>query len=375
MAITTQAKTQPQEGFSTFKDSTRSLENKDTQTTLNDNQRSTVTFMKEWYKKLGYYQNPFLINPMKERTSMIGARQQLEDAMYYLQAGNLVVVEAKKGNGKTKFLRTLIDNFRGKVIYVNARKLDKTLDVEELLRNKNGFSGKIMGKKPKGMMLMIDNAEELSLVNIERLKNYFDQGYLQSIIFTTSDLESCEFSNSMKNRIGRRVITLEKPEYNDMKAIIKERLDEKEDEEEPLINEEHIKKIYETSESVGDMFVRMESAFEKMDTKGDETISAEHYNEKLDKDDNEYIEIELKLSKEKRDLLYKDDGKILKVGSYYRDPTKDMFCSNCGAIVDENDMKCPECNAIFEEGESDEQDRQEEKNETTDDQDASSSKK
>lgn len=312
---------------------------------------------------------------MKERTSMIGAKQQLEDATYYLQAGNLVVVEAKKGNGKTKFLRTLIDNFRGKVIYVNARKLDKTLDVEELLRKKNGFSGKVMGKKPKGMMLMIDNAEELSLVNIERLKNYFDQGYLQSIIFTTSDMESCEFSDSMINRIGRRVITLEKPEHKDMKAIIKERLDEKEDEEEPLIDEEHIKKIHETSESVGDMFVRMESAFEKMDEKEDETISAEHYDEKLDKDDNEYIEIELKLSKERRDLLYKDDGKVLKVGSYYRDPTKDMFCSNCGAIVDENDMKCPECNAIFEEEESDEHDRQEENNETTDDQDTSSSKK
>lgn len=296
---------------------------------------------------------------MKERTTLVGAEQQEKDVSYYVRAGNLLIVEAGAGNGKTKFLRNIIEHFKGKIIYVNARKLTKTLDVEELLRKKKGFSGKVFGKKPKQMTLLLDNAEELSNVNIERLKNYFDQEYLHSVIFTTNDMKGCSFSESMENRIGRRIFKLKKPSKEDMKSIVQERLDENPDEDNSLITKKTIEDLHAKADSVNDMFVKLEHAFEKMDEEGAEQVTLEHLKNLPSKDDDTYKAIETKLSQEKKTLeLKEDEENIVKVGSYYRNPEKEMFCSNCGAIVEEEDTSCPECAATFE----DEEENKEEEN-------------
>ena len=61
--------------------------------------------MDVWYKKLGYYENPFLINPMRETTQFYGNEKQLEDVLYYIESGSILFLEGAKGTGKTKFLR------------------------------------------------------------------------------------------------------------------------------------------------------------------------------------------------------------------------------------------------------------------------------
>ena len=79
--------------------------------------------MNLWYKKLGYYENPFLINPLKERTELFGQEQQIKDVKYYINSGSIIFIEAPKGAGKTKFLKTIINDFQGRIIYVNAGKI------------------------------------------------------------------------------------------------------------------------------------------------------------------------------------------------------------------------------------------------------------
>ena len=74
--------------------------------------------MDVWYKKLGYYENPFVMNPMKENTPMYGNETQLDDVLYYIKSGSILFVEGAKGTGKTKFLRTVISQFKGRIIYV-----------------------------------------------------------------------------------------------------------------------------------------------------------------------------------------------------------------------------------------------------------------
>ncbi|MFP4195233.1 MAG: hypothetical protein ACLFSN_00525 [Candidatus Woesearchaeota archaeon] len=321
--------------------------------------------MESWYKKLGYYQNPFLINPMREPTRLVG--QHLQDALYYIRSGNMVMVEGDEGNGKTKFLQSIISNFRGRIIYVNARKLTKTLDMEELLRKKKGLSGKLMGKKPKGMILLLDNANELSEVNLERLKHYFDQGYLQSIIFTAPKMNACAFSDSMYNRIGRRVLRMEPLSEKEATDIAFERLDEDKEDEDALISQELASEVFTKSgKNMKEFLMNLHRVFETMFEDEQETVQKKHL-EVLDKElgENEKEELESQLSIEKKTMdkeLFDEKGnRIVKVGKYYRRPAYEMFCSNCGAIVAEEDEQCPECYAEFEteEAEAEESDERE----------------
>ena len=49
-----------------------------------------------------------------------------------------------------------------------------------------------------------------------------------------------------------------------------------------------------------------------------------------------------------KSLIDDDGNEIKKIGNYYRNASKDTYCSYCGAIVTEYDQSCPECLREFE---------------------------
>lgn len=314
--------------------------------------------MDAWYKKLGYYENPFLINPMRETTQMYGNESQLEDVLYYVESGSIIFVESKKGTGKTKFVRTVINSFKGKIIYVDAAGLKKNLNIEELLRKKNGLKGKFFGKKPLDMILVLDNVSELSIVNVERIKYYYDQGFLQSVIMTGESMKN--LPKSMLNRIGKRVVHLDMFSKADAVKMAYERLDEDATDDEPLIEKNSVEKIYEVSQANPRLFlINLHRVFEEMDFEDDKVVQAKHLkvlDDALDKDDEEEFEVTLGAQVYTKDeqLTDKDGNKIVKIGEYYRSPNSEVFCGNCGAIVSKNDHLCPECGAEFENSTDDE---------------------
>jgi energy-coupling factor transporter ATP-binding protein EcfA2 len=308
--------------------------------------------MNVWYKKLGYYENPFLMNPMKEKTKMYGNQNQLDDVLYYVKSGSMLFVEGSKGIGKTKFLRTVISSFKGRIIYVDAASLTKNLNIEELLRKRNGLKGKVLGKKPMDMILVLDNVTELSSVNIERIKFYYDQGFLQSVIMAGTTTK--HLHDSILNRIGKRVIKLSSFTKQNALDMAFERLDEDINDDEPLITKEHIEKIYEASSSNPRLFlINLHRVFEEMDFEDAQVIENDHLKvleDTLDKEDEVEFEISLGAQVYTKETQFKDkDGNdVVKVGEYYRSPVHDVFCGNCGAIVSKDAVSCPECFAKFE---------------------------
>lgn len=308
--------------------------------------------MNTWFKKLGYYENPFLINPMRETTQLYGNENQLEDVLYYIESGSILFVEGAKGTGKTKFVRTVIDSFKGRIIYVDAASLKKNLNIEELLRKKNGLKGKVLGKKPMDMILILDNVTELSTVNVERIKYYYDQGFLQSVLLTGPTAKN--LPESMLNRIGKRIVKLDSISKADAVKMAFERLDEDADDTEPLISKKHVEKIYDVSNSNPRLFlINLHRVFEEMDFEEAKVVEDKHLkvlDDKLDKEDEQEFEVTLgaQVYTKEEQLTDKDGNKIVKVGEYYRSPSSEVFCGNCGAIVSKNDASCPECNAEFE---------------------------
>ncbi|MCF7798272.1 hypothetical protein K9M74_00040 [Candidatus Woesearchaeota archaeon] len=309
--------------------------------------------MKAWYKRLGYYENPFLIKPLQEMTKLYGQEEQLNDALYYVRSGATIFVEAKKGAGKTKFLRKIIESFKGRIIYVDAAKLKKNLNIEELLRKRNGMKGKLLGSKPREMILVIDNVDELSHVNTERLKYYFDYGYLHSVVMAGKSFKKVPFSESMANRIGRRVIKLDDLTKDQAIELAFERLDEFKDDEDALIKQKLIQKIFEKNTNPRMFLINLHRVFEEMGFEEDEKVLDKHLNildEPLDAEDEEDYASALgeEVISDEEKLVDEKGNKIMKVGEYYRCPAYEMFCGNCGAIVKRTDTCCPECNAEFE---------------------------
>ena len=310
--------------------------------------------MKAWYKKLGYYENPFLIKPMQEAIKLYGQEQQLKDALYYARSGNLLFIQGEEGIGKTKFLRTLIGGFRGRIIYVDGAKVVKNINIEELLRKRNGVKGKLFGKKPREMILVLDNVHELTSINKQRIKYYFDSGFLHSVVFAGENLKKVGFSGSTLHRIGKRVIELGVMTPKQASTLAFERLDESHEDKDALISTKLVEKIYaKSNKNPKDFMINMHRVFEEMDFDEDEKVLEKHLrvlDDALDDEDRgDYLSmLGADLIKTEDQLKDKRGNKLMKIGEHYRCPTYDMFCGNCGAIVKPTDKSCPECNVEFE---------------------------
>ena len=157
-----------------------------------------------WWRKLGFYTNPFTIKPAVFDNKVFGQDRILEELSYKIPAGTMSFVEGPLGTGKTTIMKHIISKFRGqgKVIFFSCNRIDSELNMEELLRGKYGFWGRMFGMMPKEMIVLLDEAQQLSPANTERIKYFFDQGNLKSVIFTGTNYDNANLHQSIKERIG-----------------------------------------------------------------------------------------------------------------------------------------------------------------------------
>ena len=157
-----------------------------------------------WWRKLGFYTNPFTIKPAVFDNKVFGQDKILEELYYKIPAGTMSFIEGPLGTGKTTMMKHIISKFKGqgKVIFFSCNRIDSELNMEELLRGKYGFWGKLFGMMPKDMIVLLDEAQQLSPANTERIKYFFDQGHIKSAIVTGTDYETANLHQSVKERIG-----------------------------------------------------------------------------------------------------------------------------------------------------------------------------
>lgn len=198
----------------------------------------------EWYEKLDFDENPFSTDPRKNHDKLLNLEEPIEEMFYRINSGSMLVIEAPPGNGKTTLLMVAARKFGGrkKVVYVDAKNIEKGLNITHVLQERYGFFGRVFDKKPRNMILLLDNVDALSKKNTERIKFYFDQNYIRSIIFTTDNYKKAKFSDSLRDRIGKRVVKINRIRQDDAIEIIKMRIEDSE-----LFNDKLIKKIFKIS--------------------------------------------------------------------------------------------------------------------------------
>ena len=186
----------------------------------------------EWYEELGFYENPFTTEVLETDFDYIGREKEIDDVMYMIESGNLVVVEGPKGSGKTALMNEVIHVYGGekRILYVNSETITDDFNIKDLI------------KKDK-MILLLDDLEFLSKRASERIKHLYDEDKIRSIVFGTRSYEECRIPESLRQRIGRNVITLKQPDLDVALSAVKDRLQDEED----MLPKSVVEKIHATS--------------------------------------------------------------------------------------------------------------------------------
>jgi len=188
----------------------------------------------EWYEELDFDENPFTTD-----SKYVGNEDLLEEAFYSIISGSIIIVGSEPGMGKTRLMKEVVKKFggKGKLVYINGKNLDKELNVESIIKKKKG----LFRKNPKNMILLLDDVEHISEKNMERIKYFFDQNYIRSVILATSKPKELKLSDSLKQRVWKNLKMNCLSDYEAVQ-VVREKIGE------DMLSDRVIKAVYKESE-------------------------------------------------------------------------------------------------------------------------------
>lgn len=180
-----------------------------------------------WYEKLGFKQNPFTIKPYAFGDELQGYNNQIKKIATGLKNGKVMFIEGEYGIGKTSVTKQIIDEFKGKrkLIYYSANRKEGEIDFDNLIKGRAGPIGKLFGIRPKGLVMIIDEAQKMNLHDAEEVEKLIKSKHFKSVVFISDDMNRVTLTNGLKRRIGKQVINLSNLLSDNMAfKIVKSRL-------------------------------------------------------------------------------------------------------------------------------------------------------
>ncbi len=197
-----------------------------------------------WFKELGFNNNPFSIKPAAFHDQVVGFDKIVDEISYGILNNKLLIVDGDYGNGKSSILKRLLNDFGGKkqVIYYSCNRMDSRLNVKMLLNGRYGFVGKLFDIKPKEIIMLLDEAQELTAKDYERLYSYYQEGYIKAIVLVGKGIKKNEIVSSFKAHIEE--VSMHKMNEELALQVIKRRVGEL-----PLLPDPIVRKIYQRSDN------------------------------------------------------------------------------------------------------------------------------
>ncbi|MBM3200642.1 AAA family ATPase [Candidatus Woesearchaeota archaeon] len=180
-----------------------------------------------WYKQLKFDENPLDSRP---NPNLINMEDQEEQLINHISKEEICFINGPTGSGKTSLLLKVKKKLKDhKFIYLDADDLPKNFDLEEELKKQRNFFDMLTLKKypSKKPVLIIDEfqATDPNLVLKARSKwEANEQRTLRSIIIAQIDKHLSNTSGSFKERLGKRMISLNIIDNKGMKDMLKMRL-------------------------------------------------------------------------------------------------------------------------------------------------------
>jgi energy-coupling factor transporter ATP-binding protein EcfA2 len=197
-----------------------------------------------WFRDLGFHNNPFSIKPAVFDDKVIGYDKVIDEISYGILNNKVVILEGEYGNGKSTILRRLLNDFGGKkqVIYYSCNRIEARLNIKSLLNGRYGIFGKWFDMKPKDMILLLDEAQELGEKDYQKIHSYHQEGYLKSVVLVGKGIDKANIANGLKANITQ--VNLDQIDVNTAIKIIRRRVGALK-----LLPEEAIKEIFSLSEN------------------------------------------------------------------------------------------------------------------------------
>ncbi len=184
----------------------------------------------------------FSDNAVQSSDEILFNQEHVDDLLYWIESESMVLIKGPEKSGKTRLAFEVIDQYKGSIIYIDMNTYNKEIDIGHLLVGSQPWHRKLFNKKPKNMILIIDNAHNLDTDFYERLQYFFDQKYLQSVLFIEREDKPLELPKSIVSRIGHKTITLKEISKEESILIMNQRL-------QGLLEEEHLEHIWKKSKS------------------------------------------------------------------------------------------------------------------------------
>ncbi|MCF7862300.1 AAA family ATPase [Candidatus Woesearchaeota archaeon] len=222
-----------------------------------------------WFEELGYEENPFSIKPKKTFEEFFGHKEMIDNLLDKVEEGAFIIVRGKYGTGKTSVLKAIIDEYMGerKVAYVSCYETEKKIDIDEILRKAGNFFSRLFGLKSKNVIFLVDEAHNLMTKNLEELPEYYEDGYLRSVILVTSRPEH-KFPKSVNEVTGDNEVKFVMFNEDDAVELIRNRMEEGDE----ILPEDMIKLIYKKSNTPREFLMNCEDACRKAVERGSDVV-------------------------------------------------------------------------------------------------------
>ncbi|MGM5484123.1 MAG: AAA family ATPase [Nanobdellota archaeon] len=186
---------------------------------------------KQWYQKLGFKSYP--LDP-RSNTNLIGVDNIEKRLVSYIQQGNMCLLCGLTGSGKTSMLQKIMKNNSLKkfdFFYISADGIKKDKEIDSLVKSKMNIFDRILFKKPKNMVILLDECQVASRILTESIKSKWNETYgsgekvVHSVVVSQipSKLTS-NFSGSFMDRLGKRAIRMKKLKPSELKKVLEIRL-------------------------------------------------------------------------------------------------------------------------------------------------------
>lgn len=177
-----------------------------------------------WYKQFGFYSNPLDIRP---NPLLIGLDNEQKRLQNHILKGEICFINGLTGSGKSSLLKNIQNTLKDhKFIYLDAQDLPDNFNLESELKNKRSFFDKITLKEypSKKPVLIIDEFQDTDKNLILNARSKWERNHnqkIKAIVIAQISKYLNNVTDSFKERIGNRIITLRTLDDDELKEMLK----------------------------------------------------------------------------------------------------------------------------------------------------------
>jgi replication-associated recombination protein RarA len=180
---------------------------------------------KLWYNELGFSENPFTIKPAKFSKEIFGHKFTIEDIISRIKESKAILITGEYGTGKTSIVKKIISEFRGKlrIAYYNCNRSYKTIDFDRILRVAGGFFHWLFRIRKKGILLILDEAQDLNKKDMDKVAEYYEKGFFKSVVLATKG-NDIQLTDSLKKLVEGNMFNITGINASDAVRIARNRI-------------------------------------------------------------------------------------------------------------------------------------------------------